>query len=280
MTIQNKRRLLSIGIGGLMALFLVILTLWFSNPSFQAILAASIFVKQGTYPLLLFLFSWLVFSLATYAYTKIDFRLPGSRGFKTTLFVISELLIVLLYVSEPLPHRIDLDWVLNPLKVILLFLFQAKCIQYFLAEERLMYRPKPFFYTRGLSIYMFSFTAFRLVTYVGLDGYQLPDGQIGASLSWSLAMGFAIGLAFSSVQRYLIRQDKKGKTLLFTFYFFAVFSIGYHTYLGLTYQIAWFDLFSRCSLDIIAVALATWIVLYFQIDARSELRSRPLDEGI
>lgn len=276
---KRKHWINSIVIGGAMASLLVVMTLWFTNPSFQAILEPSFFFKQGLYPILLFLLSWLFFTLLTMFYERIDFRLPGSKGFKATLYVISELLIIFLYVSEPLPHRVDLDWILNPLKLLILFMLQGKLIQHLLVRERLMYRPKPFFYTRGLLVYMITFILFRLIIYLGFNGYQVPQSHLGISVMWSGIMGLAIGLSFSTLQRYLIRQDQKGKANLFALQFFALLSIGYHVFIILSYDVSWLDMITRCALDIFAVWLATFIILYFQINEKSELSSRPFDEG-
>ena len=92
-------------------------------------------------------------------------------------------------------------------------------------------------------------------------------------------MGLAIGLSFSTLQRYLIRQDQKGKANLFSLQFFALLSIGYHVFIILSYDVSWLDMITRCALDIFAVWLATFIILYFQINEKSELSSRPFDEG-
>ncbi|MCZ0717540.1 hypothetical protein [Aerococcus kribbianus] len=275
---MRKQRLLhSAIIGGLMAALFVVFSLFFANASFQAILANSVFVETGTYYPLLFLGAWLAFSVMTYHYFLIDFRLPGPKSFKATLYVVSQLLILLLYVSEPLPHRVDLDWLVNPLKLVILFMVQGKLIQSLLARERLMYRPKPFFYPRGILVYMLTFTLFRMLTYWGLDGYQASHDMFGISLMWTLSMGLAIGLSFSTIQRYLLRQDQKGKSQAFALSFFASYSIAYHAYMLLTYQLSWWDMVSRCALDVFAVWLATWIILYFQINERQEITPYSVD---
>lgn len=274
---RMKRFLTSGVIGGVLATVFVLMQLAFPNPSFQVILAPSFLREQSAYPIVLFGMFWVIVTLLTHSYHLIDFRLSGSKNFKAILFVVSEMLIILLYVSEPLPHRVDLDWLLNPLKLCVLFLIQGKAIQLFMARERLKQLPKPFFYTRGLLIYMITFSLFRMVTYVGFGGYQMDSQHVGLSLFWALTMGLAIGLAFSALQRFFIRQDRKGKAQCFTFGFFALMSVGYHLFMILTYDVSWGDMFMRCCLDILAVWLATTLILYFQIDEKAPLSPRPLD---
>ena len=90
---RNKRWLYSGFIASVMSLLHVMLEMWFPNPSFQAILGDGLAVQQGFYYPALFIIYLVIYTFMTYAYYLVDFRLPGTKGTKVTLYVISELLI-------------------------------------------------------------------------------------------------------------------------------------------------------------------------------------------
>lgn len=272
---RNKRWLYSGFIASVMSLLHVMLEMWFPNPSFQAILGDGLAVQQGFYYPALFIIYLVIYTFMTYAYYLVDFRLPGTKGTKVTLYVISELLIFLVYRAEPMPHLVEMDWVINPIKAILIFMVQGQLIYRLMARQRLMYKPKPFFYTRGLHVYILVFAIMRLVEYVGLDIYGPDDGQLPAAVLWSGILGLAIGLSFGAIQRYIIRQNQIGKTNQFSLQFFAWIAVANYAMMYLRYDIGIFDLLARLGLDIAAVWIATFIVLHWQINERTPVY--PLD---
>lgn len=247
----------------------VILASFFQNEEFQEALGPSILFQTDLYLPVLFLVGWPIYTLLTYSYFLVDFRMPGPKGIKVTQFVMCELLIWLLYSSEPLPHIVGSVLIVALLKTIILFMVQGKLLKLFLARERLMYRPNPFFYPRGLAVFSLVFALFRLISYAGLDIYSLDDTQLIFSLTWSAAMGFGIGLSFSVLQRFLLRQDRQGKTIQFALIFFALNSIAYHTFNVLRYDVGLSDIIIRSGMDILAVWLATYIVVQWQIEEGS-----------
>ncbi|WP_419971468.1 hypothetical protein [Aerococcus viridans] len=272
---RNKRWLYSGFIASVMSLLHVMLEMWFPNPSFQAILGDGLAVQQGFYYPALFIIYLVIYTFMTYAYYLVDFRLPGTKGTKVTLYVISELLIFLVYRAEPMPHLVEMDWVINPIKAILIFMVQGQLIYRLMARQRLMYKPKPFFYTRGLHVYILVFAIMRLVAYLGLDIYGPDDGQLPVAILWSGIMGLAIGLSFGAIQRYIIRQNQIGKTNQFALQFFAWIAVGNYAMVYLRYDVGIFDLLARLGLDIAAVWIATFIVLHWQINERTPIY--PLD---
>lgn len=269
---NNERWIKSILIGAIISGLRVLLTSWFPNGTVQAILEPSPLYKTGLYLPILFFIGWIIYSLMTYSYLLIDFRMPGPKNFKVYQFVLCELLIWLLYSSEPLPHIIGMDWLVTPLKHMILFLVQALLLKLLLARERLMYQPKQLFYPRGLAIFAIIFALFRLVSYVGFGIYALADSQLIFSITWSLTMGFAIGLCFSVLQRYLLRQDRKGKASQFSLKFFALNSVGYHLFFILRYDISLADIITRSGIDILAVWMAAYIVVNWQVEEGTPVR--------
>lgn len=267
---RNKERWIkSLLIGAIVSGMHVFLASFFQNEKFQEALGPSILFQTDLYLPALFFVGWLIYTLLTYSYFLVDFRMPGPKGIKVTQFVMCELLIWLLYGSEPLPHIVGSDWIVTPLKLIILFMVQGKFLKLFLARERLMYRPKPFFYPRGLAVFSLVFALFRLVSYAGFDIYSLDDTQLIISLTWSATMGLGIGLSFSVLQRFLLRQDRQGKTIQFALIFFALNSIGYHAFVVLRYDVGLPDIIIRSSMDILAVWLATYIVVNWQVEEGS-----------
>lgn len=266
---RNKRWIYSAFIGSVMSLLHVLMEMWFPNPSFQAILEDGFAVQQGFYYPLLFVIYLVIYTVLTYAYYLVDFRLPGPKGTKATMFVISELLIILVYGAEPMPHIVDSDWVINPLKAILIFMVQGQLIYRLLARQRLMYKPKPFFYTRGLHVYIAVFAIFRFMSYMGLGIYGPEDKQLPAAILWSGILGLAIGLSFGALQRYITRQNQLGKTNQFTLGFFMWLALTNYGMMYLQYNVGLLDFIARVGMDILAVWLATFIVLHWQINERT-----------
>lgn len=272
---RKKRLIYSAFIGSVMSLLHVLLEMWFPNPTFQAVLEDNFLVNVGLYYPALFLVYFIVYFFMTFAYYLIDFRLPGTKGSKAILFVISELIIFMVYRAEPLPHLLEVDWIVNPIKVILVFMLQGPLIYRLLARQRLMFKPKPFFYTRGLYVYVAVFALFRYVSYMTLDIYGPEDSQMAVAVLWSGVMGLAIGLAFGALQRYIVRQNRMGKTNQFALRFFAWIAVANYAMMYLRYDIGMIDFIARVGLDVLAVWLATFIVLYFQINERTPVY--PLD---
>lgn len=269
---RNKQRWLrSLLIGLVMAVVHVLLVILFPNESIQAILEPSYFYQNDLYLPAIFIVGTMIYSLMTYSYFLIDFRLPGTKAMKSMQFFLCQAIIWLIYSSEPLPHIVGIEAVITPLKLIVIFMVQALLIQYFIARERLMYQSKPFFYPRSLAIFTLVFGLFRLVSYVGFDIYALEDSQLMISVTWSLVMGCGIGLAFNVLQRYLLRQDRVGKVKQFTLMFFALNSIGYHLFILLRYNVDIVDVLTRCGLDILAVGLASYIVIHWQVEEGSKV---------
>lgn len=272
---RNKRLIYSAFIGSVMSLLHVMLEMWFPNPSFQAILKNGLAVQQGFYYPVLFIIYFIVYTMLTFSYYLIDFRLPGPRKVKALLFVISELIIILVYRAEPMPHLIQTDWVINPIKTLLIFMVQGPLIYRLLSRQRLMFKPKPFFYTRGLYVYALVFAIFRLIAYTAFGVYGPEAEQLPPAILWAGIMGLAIGLAFSALQRYIARQNQMGKTNQFTFQFFAWIALANYAMLYLRYDIGIVDFIARMGMDILAVWLATFIVLHWQINERTPVY--PLD---
>ncbi|MCW0996275.1 hypothetical protein OJ922_10920, partial [Streptococcus anginosus] len=83
-------------------------------------------------------------------------------------------------------------------------------------------------YNRALLVYTLSMVIFRFFAYRGLDIYSLGDDNLTISLVWSAMLGLTMGGVFCVLQRYLRRQDKKGKNYQFTWGFFAPAVLAYH----------------------------------------------------
>ncbi|KAA9293141.1 hypothetical protein QP168_06630 [Aerococcus urinae] len=266
-------------IGIVMSALQLVFDLFLPNPSFQGILPPSPLLESGNYPILAFLVGWLVFTLMTAGYELIDLRLPGTKRYKTWVYLACELVVFILYLCEPLPHRLPVDYFLNSLKAVLVFMVQGALIEKLLATKRQHYQRKPFIYNRALLVYTLSMVIFRFFAYRGLDIYSLGDDNLTISLGWAAMLGLTMGGVFCVLQRYLRRQDKKGKNYQFTWGFFAPAVLAYHAFFALRYEIALVDVVSRAGVDIMAVFLATWIVLHWQIDELAGVKQNPTVSG-
>ncbi|AMB99377.1 hypothetical protein AWM75_04945 [Aerococcus urinaehominis] len=268
---SKNRILVSLLIGGLMAASLILVQQVFPSPTFQAIFPTSPLLKSPWFiPLSGFLYT-LFFSLISYGYDLVDLRLPGSSQFKAGLYVACTGLIWLVYVSEPLPHIQGADWLLNPLRLVFIFTIQYLLIKNWLARPKGAYRPKPLLYLRGLWVFIVTVVVFRYIAYMAFGVYAMPNQALYTNIIWSFSLGLAVGLVFTILQRFLRRQDRSGKVKQFTS-FFAVNCLGYHLAYFLHYQVDLLEFAVRIFLDILAVALASYIVVNFQIEHPSQDR--------
>ncbi|MDK6233946.1 hypothetical protein ACX3VT_02230 [Aerococcus sanguinicola] len=262
-----KRNYYSLGIGGLMALVALLLELLFPDSALALIFGRPApFATGWPYWLYFVLIMGLAFTLMTKAYDLIDLRLPGNAFYKTVVYVACELLLWLLYTAEPLPHLDLASLTINLLKGFIIFLVQYQLIRRYLATERYHYQRKAFLYWRGIAVFTASFAVFRTLGNLAFDLYQLPRNLMAFSILWASLMGFALGLVFCFLQRYLSKQDKKGKTFQFSFNFFSPLVISYHLFLVLSYDLDAVGILIRIGLDILAVLVASWIVSQWQID--------------
>lgn len=261
----RKRLLRYYLIGTVTSALMVVLFHWFKNPTFQGILQPNALVASGLSPWVCFVVGIFLFTWLSSAYEAIDRRLLGSKNTKAIFFSTLQGILMVLYITEPLPHRLLADYALNTIKVILLFVIQAFMLQGLLASERHLSGRRPFIYWRAVLVYAISFLVLRWISYVLVGVYAEPGTLLGVSYTWAALMGITIGFVFCAIQRYLTKQQKTAKALQFTFRFFAPLSMTYHVLFGLYYQVAWADLIARSLLDILSVLIASFIVMQWQI---------------
>ncbi|MDO4670984.1 MAG: hypothetical protein Q4A67_05870 [Aerococcus sp.] len=262
----RKRLLRYLLIGLITSGLMVILFYWFKNPTFQGVLAPNPLLTSGLSPWLALIVGIPLFTWLSSAYDIVDRRLPGSKNTKAIFFSLLQGILLVLYITEPLPHRLLADYALNTVKVTLLFVIQAFILQGLLATERYQTGKRPFIYWRAICVYAITFLVSRWINYALIGVYAEPDAFISASYTWAVLMGVTIGLVFCSIQRYLTKQQRTAKALQFSLRFFAPLCVSYHVLFGLYYHISWGNLISRTALDILAVVVASFIVMQWQVN--------------
>ncbi|MDO4680779.1 MAG: hypothetical protein Q4A55_05970 [Aerococcus sp.] len=262
----RKRLLRYYLIGAVTSVLMVILFHWFKNPTFQGVLAPNALEASGFSPWISFFVGIFLFTWLSSAYEIVDQRLLGSKNTKAIFFSVLQGILIILYITEPLPHRLLADYSLNTIKIILLGVIQAFMLQGLLATERHHTGRRPFIYWRAVLVYAISFLIMRWVSYVLIGVYAEPETLLAVSYTWAALMGMTIGFVFCAIQRYLSKQQKTAKAFQFTLRFFAPLSVSYHVLFGLFYQLPWGDLVARCFLDILGVLIASFIVMQWQVN--------------
>ena len=261
-----KRWIKIVGIGLVMSLLHLFLFRMFKSPSVQGYLLPSRWIQTGSYDKVAFGIGWIGFTGMTAGYEWLDLRMPWKKTGKTVAYVACEWMLWCLYACEPLPHRLPIDSLLEVLKALLLFITQGVGIVLLLAREGKDYQRKPFIYGRAIVVYMEALAIFRLFAYRGLGIYGLDLGMTYLSLMWAVLLGAGVGLVFCLLHRYFKHQDKWKKTLVMTWGIFAPVVATFHSLFALIFQLAWIDILGRIGLDILAVWLATWIIVQWQVD--------------
>lgn len=255
------------GVGYLVALLQWALLIFLPEPHVPGVLLTqSLMASPVLYSFLYLLVMGALWTMVAASYELFDLRLTGGRLAKTSVFTLGTGLLWLLYLVEPLPHQAALSLSLELLKGVLLFLTLRALLAAFVATKRYQHQRQPFIYGRALLVFTGAVFVFRVIAYLALDIYQFPSPFNAFNFLWALLLGLAYGIVFCLLQRFTRRQDKKGKFLQFTLLYTAPLIMLYHVQLGLRFEWAWWDLLCRGGLDLVAVGVATFLTLQWQID--------------
>jgi hypothetical protein len=227
----------------------------------QTVFDQSVFVKNGTLPLVFMIYGTVAFTAITIIFLLIQKGMGGSRiskGLKTG-FIFT--VVWTIFLVEPLPHGSTIDLFSYPLVdgavLILLGLMSGR----FLSENSEMIKhkrnPNSIF---NISVVTMLFTIGRLIQYKVFDIYSMYDQAQVRTLIWVICAGIIIGLMFEFIKYTIDYKNAYTKTFMFGGFIFGVNLFFFNFFLPLVLDVDILDLVTRTLIDIISVSIGCFLI--------------------
>ncbi|MDF2535634.1 MAG: hypothetical protein K0R18_1793 [Bacillales bacterium] len=227
----------------------------------QTVFDQSVFVKNGTLPLVFMIYGTVAFSAITIIFLLIQRGMGGSRiskGLKTG-FIFT--VVWTIFLVEPLPHGSTIDLFSYPLVdgavLILLGIMSGR----FLSENSENIKHKlnanSIF---NISVITLFFTIGRMIEYKVFDIYSMYEQAQLETIVWVICAGIIIGLMFEFIKDTITNKNTYTKTFMFGGFIFGINLFFFNFFLPLVLDVDILDLVTRTLIDIISVTIGCLII--------------------
>ena len=220
----------------------------------QAVLAPSVFTRNGTMPLAFTIYGIFAYSLIASLFLLIRKQIGGNRILQGLKYGLSCCAVWIVYLLEPLPHVAPLDRITYPIADSLALIVMG------LLPGRLFGNPAqqadnenlPFPVLPALTVTA-CFFAGRMLQYLFLDIYSSFDEKPLETVLWCLLTGISISCVMVWLNRYVDSGGRIKRALILGSLLFGVNLVLFNFFMPLVFDADIPDLILRTFIDILAV---------------------------
>ena len=227
----------------------------------QSVLEPSIFVDNGTLPIVFMIYGTIAYSAITIIFVIIHSGMGGgriSKGLKTGLIYA---VVWTVFLVEPLPHGSTIDLISYPLAdgfvLILLGLMSGKFLSENSTEKKHKLTINSIF---NISIITLIFTIGRILQYKVFHVYSMFEQAQVRTLTWVICTGIIIGFMFEYLNYTINIKNAFTKSLLFGGIFFGINLFFFNFFMPLVLKVDILDLIIRTLIDIVSVIIGCIII--------------------
>lgn len=227
----------------------------------QSVLEQSVFVKNGTLPIVFMIYGTIAFTAITIIFILIHRGMGGSRiskGLKTGLIYS---IVWTVFLVEPLPHASTIDLISYPLVdgsvLLVLGLMSGKFLSENSTKKKHQLTIKSIF---NISIITLFFTVGRIIQYKVFHIYSMFEQAQARTLVWVICTGIIIGFMFEYLNDAINNKNAFTKALIFGGIIFGVNLVFFNFFVPLVLKVDILDLIIRTLIDIVSVIIGCLII--------------------
>lgn len=176
----------------------------------QDVLLPSVFVENGTLPIVFLVYGIFAYSVIAAMFLLIRHRVPGHRITQGLKYGISCCIVWVVYLLEPLAHAAPIDRITYPLVdgialLILGVLTGALFGTDYKKAKNTSAKKADFTAIGAITV---AFTAGRLLQYLGFGTYSMFIEKTAETLIWVIAAGFVISWVISWLRMYVPKRGR------------------------------------------------------------------------
>jgi hypothetical protein len=227
----------------------------------QTVLQQSVFVKNGTLPIVFMIYGTAAFTAIAIIFILIHKGMGGgrvSKGFKTGLIYS---IVWTVFLVEPLPHGSAIDLFTYPLADSCVLLFLGLMSGRFLSENSVEKEHKLNINSIfNISISTLVFAIGRITQYKVFHIYSMFEQAQVRTLAWVVCAGIIIGFMFEYLNCTINIKNAYTKSLMFGGIIFGINLFLFNFFLPIVLKVDILDLSIRTIIDIVSVIIGCIII--------------------
>ena len=227
----------------------------------QTVLQQSVFVKNGTLPIVFMIYGTVAFTAITIIFILLHRGMGGSRiskGLRTGLIYT---IVWTIFLVEPLPHGSTIDLFSYPIADGFVLLVLGLMSGRFLSENSTLKKHKLNINSIfNISVITLIFTIGRVIQYKFFHIYSMFEQAQVRTLVWVICTGIIIGFMFENLNYTINTKSAFTKSLIFGGIIFGINLFFFNFFLPIVLKVDILDLIIRTLIDIVSVIIGCLII--------------------
>lgn len=226
----------------------------------QTVLAPSIFINNGSMPLVFMLYGTFAYTMIAVIFLIIHKNLSGNRIIKGLKFGILYSLLWSVYLMEPLAHGAPIDKITYPIADSVVLIVMGVLLGRFIAisSPNKKYRfTKHSLLSIGFIVVLFFIG--RMIEYTIFNIYSSFNKSPLTSIVWVIGTGIVIGLVFDYINPLISSKSIIHKSFIFGVVIFGVDLFALNFFMPIVFDFDILDLLTRTIVDINFVFIGSYI---------------------
>lgn len=227
----------------------------------QNILKPSIFVNNGSMPIVFIVYGILAYSVIASIYLTIEKNISGKKMMKGLKYGIVCSLLWFTYLLEPLPHVGSSDILSYPIADSLALCFMGLLLGLFISKNTLQTRKLPSIQTMYLEsiLIVLCFVIGRIIQYKYIDIYSLYNTKPITTIIWSLFTGMIIAIVTLWFRSHYNNNNQLKNSLVVGTVFYGLDLFFFNFFMPIVFDTDIIDLLIRTIFDIATVTFGVYL---------------------
>lgn len=262
--VERTKCILKILFVGVMTTFSRIIGQLLIPPGEESFLPPSVFVVNGTMPLVFSVYGVIAFSLIAAMFLLVCDQLSGSRVVQGLKYGIACSLVWIVYLLEPLPHAAPLDRITYPLADTFSLLVMGALVGVMLGKKEGESNSKLPGNSSIMAIVAITglFIIGRLIQYYVLDIYSSFAEKPLETLIWCAVTGLTTACVLDWFNKHVQQSSRTANVLIVGGVLFGLNLFLFNFFMPLVFDADMIDLLLRTFVDIAAVMVGC---LFFSV---------------
>lgn len=225
-------------------------------PGNQNVLLPSIFVKNGTMPLVFSIYGFLAYSFISMLFLIISNQLSGNKVMQGLKYGFFCCFIWFVYLLEPLPHVSPIDRITYPAADGLALVVMGIMLGLMLGKNKPSIKNNKIRYDIiPLISIMVCFIVGRLIQYNIFDIYSSFSSKKIETLGWCILTGFVVACTLIWINKYVKQENFIKRALILGTLLFGLNLTLFNFFMPLVFDADISDLILRTVIDFLAITI-------------------------